>query len=110
MRDIEDQNRKESSISIHSAYVQSVYDTMRHRACESQSAILAGIARVLFAYAAQFENEVSVTPPKNFEDAMSREDWDDWCYATDTEINGMTKMDVFSKESYTIDQLRRIAV
>ena len=45
---------------------------------------------------------------ENFEDAMSREDWDDWCYATGTEINGMTKMDVFSKESYTIDQLRRM--
>ena len=46
VRDIEEQNRKESSYSLHSAYVQSVYDTMKHRECESQSTILAGTISV----------------------------------------------------------------
>ena len=74
--------------------MQAVYDTEKHRATESQSSLYASIARELFAYAGKIEDE-QPTPPKNFEDAMSRQDWEDWCYSTDIEITGMVDMNVF---------------
>ena len=41
---------------------------------------------------------------------MKLDNWDDWCYVTLKELEGMDKMGVFSKEEYTMDDLERMGI
>ena len=43
----------------------------------------------------------NIKPPRNFDEAMQSDDWENWCYVTAKELRGMQKMGVFSKEEAT---------
>ena len=57
------------------------------------------------AAASTLDSIDNIKPPKNFEEAMQLPNWDDWCYVTCKELDGMKKMNVFSKEEYTLEDL-----
>ena len=94
--------------------VQAVYDTAKHRSNESQAEIYNDICMSMMvfskAFATTLDGSDNIKPPKNFEEAMKLDNWDDWCYVTLKELEGMDKMGVFSKEEYTMDDLERMGI
>ena len=88
-------------------WVQLLYDTNKHRSKESQHLIYSDICTALAASLDEVDN---IQPPKNFDEAMKSDNWDNWCYVTAKELNGMKKMNVFSDEEYTREDLERIGV
>ena len=46
-------------------------------------------------------------PPKNYSEALARDDWEDWVHAKCKELEGMNDRGVLSKKSYTLKELRR---
>ena len=89
---------------------QAVYDTERHRCGESEERCY---ERIINAMKAQVEGTINpdhIVPPKNFDEAMSRQNWDDWLHVTLIEIQGMERMGVFSPETYTLNELRRMGI
>jgi hypothetical protein len=69
------------------------------------------------AYAAIVKDESTSTgaekmlPPKNYREAMQRDDWEDWAHAKSKELEGIIDdRGVLSKESYTLKQLRRMGI
>ena len=111
---IDHYNAKQEKRMLHSAAVQAMYDTNKHRQTESQASIYSNISRALMTFcsalAATADDCVQVKAPPNFESAMNLANWDDWCYVTDSEIGGLDKMNVFSKEKYTLDELQRMGI
>ena len=95
-----------------SAIAQAVYETNKHRRNESQKDIYSSICKSLMTFCAAaattLGNIDNIKPPKNFDEAMQSDDWENWCYVTAKELTGMQKMEVFSREEYTIEDLRRI--
>jgi hypothetical protein len=111
---LEHYNAKQEKRMMQSAAVQAVYDTSQHRRTESQSAIYCNISTALrvktCAAAGMIDSAVTLKAPKNFEEAMSLDNWDDWCYVTCSELDGMDEMDVFSKEEFTREDLIRMGI
>jgi hypothetical protein len=111
---LEHYNAKQEKRMMQSAAVQAVYDTSKHRRTESQSAIYCNISTALrvktCAAAGMIDSAVTLKAPKNFEEAMSLDNWDDWCYVTCSELDGMDEMDVFSKEEFTREDLIRMGI
>ena len=107
---LEHQNAKQENYLLHAAAVQAIIDTEKIRHFETEDYVYARIAN---AYEAEVKHKINpdhVIPPKNFEEAMSRENWDDWMYVTSKEMDGLEEMNVFSIEEYTINELRRMGI
>lgn len=111
---VEHYNAKQNKRMMHSAMVQAVYDTAKHRSKESQAKIYSDISVSMMVFckalATTLDGIDNIKPPKNFEEAMKLDNWDDWCYVTLKELEGMDKMGVFSKEEYTMDDLERMGI
>ena len=111
---VEHYNAQADKQMMSAAIAQAMYDTNKHRSKESQKDIYSGICQSLMAVcvaaATTLDDIDNVKPPKNFDEAMQTDNWDNWCYVTAKELIGMKKMDVFSVEEYTLDDLRRMGV
>jgi hypothetical protein len=104
------QNAYNEKEMFEAAARQAVYETKCHRGGESEEMCYTLIINAMNAKAQGTINPDHITPPKNFDEAMARENWDDWLHSTIIEIQGMERMGVFSQESYTRDQLRRMGI
>ena len=100
--------------AFHCAVSQAYYDTQAHRKDEDQGTIYANIARSCMVFvqalASTLDKIDHFAPPANYEQAMKRDDWDSWLYCTLSEIEGMEDMDVFSRDWYTLDDLRKMGI
>ena len=107
---LEHQNARTVKNLIAAAARQAVHDTERHRCGESEEDCYEKIVNAMNAHVNGTINPDHIVPPKNFDEAMTRENWDDWLHVTILEIKGMERMGVFSQEAYTIEELRRMGI
>ena len=106
---LEHQLAKQEKLMMTAAAAQAQHDTDRIRCFQNETLVYERISNAFDAHINQ-EPNIDHSPPKNFGEAMDRDNWDDWMHVTQKEMDGLENMEVFSKEYYTREQLRSMGI